>query len=124
MAIYDRQIATALRLIAKYGEMVQWVQVRDVAPDPEKPWETGGQVRTSKDVKICFLPITAETMKTVVFLKGTEVQAGSVMGYMGAVDFEPSAKDIVNRGGELRIENLDCLAPNGRPILYTVVFKQ
>lgn len=62
--------------------------------------------------------------ETIAYLRGTEVQNGSVMGYMGAVNFEPSLKDVVIRDGkELRLENIDVLSPNGQTILYTVVFK-
>ena len=62
--------------------------------------------------------------ETIAYLRGTEVPTGSVMGLMGAVNFEPSLKDVVIRDGkELRLENIDVLSPNGKTILYTVVFK-
>lgn len=126
MARFDRQIATAKRLIAKNGEKVKWRVIDDPTPtDPNKPWEPGPATPDDKDVSICFLPIDRQTMETFNFIKGTEVPKGSVMGLMGQVNFEPNLKDVVIRDGkELRIASLDVLSPNGQKILYTVVFKE
>lgn len=126
MARFDRQIATAKRLIAKNGELVKWRVIDDATPtDPNKPWEPGPATPDDKDVTICFLPVDRQTMETFNFIKGTEVPKGSVMGLMGQVNFEPNLKDVVIRDGkELRIASLDVLSPNGQKILYTVVFKE
>jgi hypothetical protein len=126
MARFDRQIATAKRLIAKNGELVKWRVIDDPTPtDPNKPWEPGPATPDDKDATICFLPIDRQTMETFNFIKGTEVPKGSVMGLMGQVNFEPNLKDVVIRDGkELRIASLDVLSPNGQKILYTVVFKE
>ncbi len=126
MARFDRQIATAKRLIAKNGELAKWRVINDPAPtDPNKPWEPGAATPDDKDVTICFLPIDRQTMEAFNFIKGTEVPKGSVMGLMGQVNFEPNLKDVVIRDGkELRIASLDVLSPNGQKILYTVVFKE
>jgi hypothetical protein len=126
MARFDAQIKTALRLIAKNGQAAKWRIVRDGAPvDSSKPWKPSQPATpVEHDVTICFLPITKEMRETIAYLRGTEVTTGSVMGYMGAVDFEPSSKDVVIRDGvEMRIENIDVLSPNGQIILYTAVFK-
>lgn len=126
MARFDRQIKTALRLIAKNGQAVKWRVIDDPTPtDPNKPWEPGPATPDDKDVTICFLPIDRQTMETFNFIKGTEVPKGSVMGLMGQVNFDPNIKDVVIREGkELRIASLDVLSPNGQKILYTVVFKE
>ena len=126
MARFDAQIKTALRLIAKNGQAAKWRIVRDGAPvDSSQPWKpTQPATPVEHDVTICFLPINKEMRETIAYLRGTEVPTGSVMGYMGAVDFEPSSKDVVIRDGvEMRIENIDVLSPNGQIILYTAVFK-
>lgn len=126
MARFDRQIQTALRLIAKNGEKVKWRVIDDAAaPDPSQPWNPGPATPVDKDVVICFLPIDRQTMETFAFIKGTDVPKGSVMGLMGNVPFDPNLKDVVIRDGvELRIANIDLLSPNGQKILYTVVFQQ
>lgn len=126
MARFDRQIKTALRLIAKNGQAVKWRVIDDPTPtDPNKPWEPGPATPDDKDVTICFLPIDRQTMETFNFIKGTEVTKGSAMGLMGQVNFDPNIKDVVIRDGkELRIASLDVLSPNGQKILYTVVFKE
>lgn len=126
MGQFDRQVKTALKLIAKNGQAVKWRIVRDGAPvDSSQPWKpTQPATPVEHDVTICFLPINKEMRETIAYLRGTEVPTGSVMGYMGAVNFEPSLKDVVIRDGkELRLENIDVLSPNGQIILYTAVFK-
>lgn len=126
MARFDRQIQTALKLIAKNGQKAKWRIIPDPAPtDPTKPWRPGAAEPDDKDVTICFLPIDRQTMETFAFIRGTEVPKGSVMGLMGNVPFEPNLKDVVIRDGrELRIANIDVLSPNGQKILYTVVFQE
>lgn len=125
MARFDRQIQTALRLIAKNGEKVVWRQVTEGAPsDPSQPWNPGAPSNVDSDATICFLPVNKETRETFTFLRGTEVPKGSVLGYMGNVPFEPNLKDVVIRDGkELRISYIDLLSPNGQKILYTVLFQ-
>ena len=126
MARFDRQVQTAKKLIAKNGQLVKWRIVRDAAPvDTAQPWKpTNPATPVEHDVTICFLPITKEMRETIAYLRGTEVPTGYVMGYMGAVNFEPSLKDVVIRDGkELRLFNVEELNPNGQTILYTMVFR-
>ena len=126
MAQFDRQVQTALKLIAKNGQSVKWRVVRDGAPvDSSQPWKpTQPATPVEHDVTICFLTVDKDTYETLSYMAGGEVPMGAVMGLMGAVNFEPSLKDVVIRDGkELRLENIDVLSPNGQTILYTVVFK-
>ena len=127
MARFDAQIKTALRLIAKNGQSVKWRIVRDGAPvDSSKPWKPSNPATpVENDVSICFLTIDRQTYETLSYMAGGEVPMGAVMGLMGAVDFEPSLKDVVIRDGkELQLFNIQELKPNGQTILYTLVFKQ
>lgn len=118
---FDRQIETALRLIKKNGQPVIWRSLKNISSKSE-PWKPSGIESVDYSVDICFLPINGRETKE--YLGKTEVITGSVIGYMGKVDFEPSAKDVVMRdGSELRIESIDLLSPNGQKILYTVTFK-
>lgn len=127
MARFDAQVKTALRLIEKNGQGVTWRIVRDEAPvDASKPWKpTNDATPVEKNVTICFLTVDRMTFETLSFMDNGEVPQGAVMGYMGAVDFAPSLKDVVIRDGkELRIHYIDELKPNGQTILYKMVFKE
>ncbi len=125
MARFDRQIATAQRLIKKNGQLVTWRPIENGDPaNPDKPWRPSLKASKDNSVYICFLPITREGAETFTFLSGSLVPDGSICGLMGAVDFEPNLKDVVIRNGvEFRMETLDILAPNGQAILYTMRFK-
>lgn len=126
MARFDAQIKTALRLIAKNGQLVKWRIVRDAAPiNPAQPWKpTNPATPVEEDVTICFLTVDKDTYETLSYMAGGEIPMGAVMGLMGAVSFEPSLKDVVIRDGkELRLFNIEKLSPNGQAILYTTVFK-
>jgi hypothetical protein len=126
MGRFDRQIQTAKRLIAKNGQAVKWRIVRDAAPaDPSQPWKpTNPATPVEHDVTICFLTVDKETYESLSYMTNGEVPMGAVLGLMGAVDFEPSLKDVVIRDGkELRLFNIEELNPNGQTILYTMVFK-
>ena len=123
MARFDRQIATAKRLIAKNGQDVYWRVVRNVE-NVSEPWKPSATDTEDIPVKICFLPDTKEQRETVRYIAETEVAAGSVIGLMGQVDFEPSSKDVVIRDGvECRIKTVNILSPNGQIVLYTIEFE-
>ncbi len=124
MGVYDRQIANAKRQIAAKGQSVTWRVLRDGAPsDPSKPWKPSAGAPDNKTVKIVFLPFTTSNNQLIRYLKGTEVTEGGLTGLMGAVDFEPKAKDVVIRDGkELVVKSIDPLAPNGEVVLYTLEF--
>lgn len=125
MGEFDRQIATAQRLIRQKGQAVKWRVITNGAPsDPLKPWKPTQSPTVDYAVSICFLPINKETQRTLMLQAKSEVPTSNLMGLMGAVPFAPDMKDVVLRDGkELRIEAIDTLAPNGQPILYTVYFK-
>jgi hypothetical protein len=124
MARFDRQIATALRLIQKNGQAITWRSLTN-DPDPAEPWNAANTVVEHSGIFICFVPVRdRETRKLFQYLTGMEVQVGQLAGLMGNVNFNPTAKDIVIRDGvELRISNLDLLSPNGQKILWTLEFQ-
>lgn len=124
MGQFDRQIATAERLIKKYGQTVVWRQVVD-APNVDQPWKAPIQTTTEHSVVIAFLPMTREYKEMFVFKDKTELTAGFVVGYMkGNIPFTPGPKDVVVRDGKTYdIETLDPLSPNGQLVLWTMIFK-
>ena len=120
MARFDRQIATAKKLISKNGQPVTWRSFAAGA-NPSQPWKPTAGTSNDTTVEMCFLPATKQTLE---FMGLSEVPVGTVVGLMGLVPFEPSLSDVVIREGkELRIEKIDLLSPNGQKILYTVLFK-
>ena len=125
MGQFDRAIETAKRLIAKNGQTVTWRKLGSTTPDPSTPWKPAADSPTDHTAKIVFLPPGRIGQELIRYLKGTEVTTGSVQGLMSAVDFEPSANDVVIRDGNtLRIKSIDLLSPNGQIILYTLEFDQ
>ena len=123
--IYDEDIAAAQEMIAVFGQPVIWQAGGAATPvDPDKPWlgETPG-TPTEHQVSIVFLPTNRENMALIRALSDTTIVAGSLIGLMGAVDFELAQTDIVIRDGQpLSIRYIDTLAPNGAPILHTIGF--
>lgn len=119
MGKFDRQIATAKRLIQKNGQLVQWKRtVKDVSIT--NPWEQVETEPVLNDVYICFLPSIDPWIK---YIKGSDVTTGTLYGIMGQTSFDLSAADVVIIDGEeLRIKKIDKLSPNGQIILYTIEF--
>lgn len=126
MARFDRQIATAQRLIKKNGQQCIYRQVRDGAPaDPTKPWVVGPNVDIDHPgIWICFIPETRQDRQFLTYMLGREVPTGMTLALMGQVPFEPKAKDVIIRDGvEYRTKTINNLAPNGQQILYTLEFE-
>lgn len=115
MATFDRQIATAQRLIAKYGREVSLVTYSEAVQDPAMPWRSVGAAETAQSVRGVFLSYEQK------HVDGTLVQAGDQKVYIPAAGLAspPALKGEVRAGAERwRIERVAPLAPNGRPILY------
>lgn len=127
MGVYDRQIASAKRLIAAKGQNVIWrrLSISTPLPDVNKPWKPGDDTTVDVSVSIVFVPVNRVGNELIHLLKGTEIATGSLKGLMGAVSFEPSIKDVVIRGDKtLRIKSIEPIAPNGDIIIYTIEFDE
>jgi len=123
MAQFDRQIATALRLIKKNGQKVQWRKEAASIPDPLKPWLPVGTSPIIYEPFIVFLSLDLQGKEFLFSLNGSEAVTGAYYGLMGNVSFEPNTLDIVTRDGiKLDINSIDLLSPNGQKILYTIIF--
>jgi hypothetical protein len=117
MSIYDRQIATAKRLIKTKGQLIIWSQTNIVVGT--KPWLSSTPTSVNHNVSIVFLPQSRTIMEFFRYLKGTDIPIGSMIGLMAAVDFEPKVSDIIIRpNDELKIKSINPLAPNGDIIFY------
>lgn len=128
MGIYDRQILTAKRLLFRNGQSVTWREPAApiTAPTgPAQPWKpTAGIPTDYPDTRIAFFPNTKENRETLHYSNDTDIPAGSEIGLMGAVDFNPTLKGIVIRpdGQQLRVKSISPIKPNGEIILYTIDF--
>jgi hypothetical protein len=125
MGYYDRQIATAKRIIATKGQLCSWVHIADgtggTAAAPAANVET-----TYANIPMCFLPLDREYLSTFQSLiKDTEIPTGIELVFMGQVPFEPEMRDKIIRGSVtysiLPKNGIDKIDPNGEgAILYII----
>lgn len=128
MTVYARPIATAQRLIAKYGQAVDWYCTSEGFTTDDNVVAGADEISPKsipdvpKGTRIAFFPPDREQEKSLM-QNGIEVTKGHVIGYMAQVAFVPSDKDYVLRNGvKLDVEEIEILAPDGNPILYTILF--
>lgn len=125
MGVFDRQIATAKRLIEKNGQTINWVQRPAGTVDPDTPWLPTVGVPVTYTPRIVFLPRSRLNYQLIRALNpnAPEVPGGTLYGLMAQVSFTPSKDDVVVRAGvEYRMIGIDPLSPNGEIILYTIDF--
>lgn len=125
MGQYDRAIATAARLIKKYGGQVTWTVVAEAAlPDAAKPWEKAAGTETPHTIDSVFLTSTRLTQAFLAYLGGTETPAGKVACLIpGNVPFVPKLTDKLTRGGVIYSpDSIEPLSPSGVPIMYRIWF--
>lgn len=130
MGVYDRQIATAARLIAAKGQLCTWREPGAPTGSPAAP--TAG-APTDYPVHIVFLSNAKnEGLAGLLsmFPDLPDVPTGGMRGLMPAVPFTPSLLGRVARaatftGPILNLmdeKGIDVLAPNGEIILYYLRF--
>lgn len=123
MGVFDRQIATALRLIAKNGAPCSWTK-ETVTNDVSEPWIVDDTDPESFTASLVFLPVDREGFETLRAMRETEIPGGHSLAYMGAVEFVPALNDIVTRtsdGEKFRVVFVDKIAPNGDVIVYRML---
>lgn len=118
--VFERQIATAKRLIERYGEDCLWQQpgVRD--PDA-KPWHGSNEDPPDPTpVKIAFFPNGGDMAAVIAALGDTDATVASEYGLMPAVDFDPATSDTLkdSKGNNVEIVKMTPLRPNGEIILW------
>lgn len=124
MGVFDRQIATAKRLIAKYGEDCLWLKPGEKDPSA-KPW-VGTEVAPNDPtpVKIAFFPNGGDNSLAAVIaaLGDTDTNIASEYGLMAAVDFDPATSDTLtdSTGNNVEIIKMTPLRPNGQIILWKI----
>lgn len=127
MGVFDRQIATAQRLIKKYGEQVIWQSAPD-SEDNGQPWNPEPVEPVDHRVVVAFFPTNSSIGQLIRMMRNSDVPTGNELGYMAQVSgFVPSSLDTIVRksGAVYRIKNIDPLDPNGEGvILYTLEFQE
>ena len=122
MGIYDRQIATAKRLIKAKGQLVIWRQPIDGARS--KPWIANSASSADYNVSIAFFPYGTFTRETIKANRNTDVPTVMLYGLMPAVEFIPKIRDIVITPTDTyNVVSIDPLAPNGDIIYYQIGFE-
>lgn len=129
MGEYDRAIATAERMIAKKGRIVQWAKGDAEPAQPgDKPWKPTREddPEAGVDVKIVFFPPGEGSRAVLQQITGTEVPTASEYGLMaGTVPFNPEQGDVVLRDGiALAVVGVATLRPAEDAVLHTVWFVQ
>lgn len=126
MGVFDRQIATAKRLVAKNGQVCEWHSVAASGGVPGKP--AGATDVARPGIPLAFFPLEREYLATFLsMLKDSEIPSGLVLGLMGQVEFTPQLTDYVIRGTErytIHPKNgIEVIDPNGEGvILYLIRF--
>lgn len=128
MGVFDRQVATAKRLIAKYGEPVTWHSAPPSDAPDDQPWNgTDVQPIDRPGIRVAFFPTNSSIGQLIRFMRNSDIPTGNELGYMAQVPFEVSSLDTLTRrnGSVYRIKNIDPLDPNGEGvILYTLEFQE
>lgn len=120
--VFERQIATATRLIAKYGETCLWQKPGEKDP-AVKPWKDSEiDPPAPTPVKIVFFPNGGDNAIAAVIaaLGDTDATVASEYGLMAAVSFDPATSDTLtdSAGNNVEIVKMTPLRPNGEIILW------
>jgi hypothetical protein len=121
MGQYDKAVATAQRLIAKYGQDVVWHQLTNGATTPPADWKPAANQATTYTVRAVFLPTNRVNNELLRMLGNTEVPVGNTTALIAVGAFTPTLRDkLVRDGVAYAPKSIDCLAPNGQKIYYTI----
>jgi hypothetical protein len=119
MMVFDKQLLSAQKMIAKYGQVCTLRKITNGTPDPTKPWEPVAPTTSDVSVRIAFFPNTRTNNEFLHYIPGTEVPAGIEVGYLAGDAPAPALQDLVIRDGKtIAILSIDRIAPNGEVVLY------
>lgn len=129
--VYERQIATATRLITKYGQLCTWREPGTPGGTPARPVDG---VPDDYPVPIVFLSNANQGgLATILsMLRDMDIPTGGVRGLMPAVPFTPTLKGRVSRAPTftepalsiIDDKGIDVLNVNGEIILYYLRFSR
>lgn len=123
MAVYGRQIKSAKRMIAKYGQYCKWTEPGKVE-EADEPWNQEPSVDiVHENIKIAFFPNTKKTFERAL---GGDVVFGNSLAYMAAVNFKPAVDHTITKadGSLVTIVDFDEININGESILFIIECNQ
>lgn len=129
--VYEHQIATATRLIEKYGQACVWREPGTPTGNPANPTPAAP---ADHNVRIVFLNNTnKESLAAFLsMIAETDIPTGGMRGLMAPVSFTPTLKGRVARNTAFAEPSLsimdkngiDTLNLNGELILYYLRFSR
>lgn len=132
MSVYARQVATAKRLIKKYGEVTSVTVKGMPTENPDFPGQQMPGADTQHKPSIAFFPLSSLEIGAAVPIHASlaytsmgDLPGDTTIGYMAAEAFEPNLTTVFKRksGAILKPIAIMKLDPNGETILYMLVFK-
>lgn len=127
MSVYAPFIATAIKLIDKFGRTCYWQ--KPPAYEGGTPGYPGvGETPEAIQCKMAFFSprdLDRGVMEQLGMMPGTEVPDNAQIGLLaGGISFTPENTDHIYLdealSESLAIEKIDRIAPNGEPVLYFV----
>jgi hypothetical protein len=117
MGVYDRQVASAIRMIKEKGALSVFRSITKSS----NTYEGDELTYTDYAVNIACVPVDRVDHETQMYREFTDIPVGYTLGYMGAVDFKPTMKDVVVFGGvTYTIRNIIEYNPNGESIAFVL----
>lgn len=125
MGIYDRQIASALKIIRKKGASAILRKLNSTSPsNPDEPWKPSADAIDDTNISIVILPPLSGSGLEISFNKSIDnslIPKNLQIGLIGNNLIEPDLKDLVIINSiEYTIYKLATLAPNGESLLFVV----
>lgn len=123
---YSRQIATARRMITKFGGVCTWskegADTTSSLPPEMRPLASAV---TYPGIPIVLIPATRKEMFSQILHVLTSTVIDQDVAYIpGDVPFSPANGDDVIINGETRyVDRINKIAPDGTAIAYEVTFK-
>jgi hypothetical protein len=117
---FSSAIATAQRLITKYGQPCYWRRVQPLTNvNPLAPWLVGTGSDIDVPVTILFTQSRGTLTALLQYARNSDVSVGGLRGLMSAQDFTPDLQDVILKNGSAyALQSINPIAPNGTPILY------
>lgn len=127
MAQYDKAVATATRLIAKFGGPAVLRRYADAPlPDADKPWRRGSPTPADTSVNAVFLNFGDMGRAGEQYMPGTVIEEGDKLVLISGGDLAepPHLRDRLYRDGAgaddegWSIVQVQTLDPNGQQVLH------
>ena len=118
MGVFDRQIASALRLIKKNGMKCTYHSVQAI-PDSPQEWNGDDPITATYEVDMVFIPVDRVDRDTQVYREYQDVPLNFTQCYIPIVPFVPKLKDYFFRDGkQYNVQRVVEYKPNNEVIAY------